>query len=313
MRFVTGRLRIASVSIAVLALALLGVCKAADISHMPIGDEAAGFIIIAGELNQGDETKFNLTAQRYTKGAVLLASPGGNLVAGIEIGRIIRLRNFVTGVAPRTRCASACALAWLGGTQRFMSSTSLIGFHTASVVDRGKTTESGLGNAIVGAYLTTLGLPLSAVIYIAKSPPDDITWLNVHDAKRVGIDVSLLDLSPQSSSKDPQPLPSNEQSEQAKEDAPILQKVPQLRPSERWVVVASRGDLNEAISIARDYKQTFPETRVFRSENGQYGVTIGQFDIDQNPGLIIELVQSSRIPKDSYSTPGKRFVGIAWQ
>jgi len=205
MRLVTGIFRTSSLLVAVLALALTGVCKAADISHMPIGDGSAGFIIVAGELNQSDEKKFNLIAQRYTKGAVLFVSPGGNLVAGIEIGRIIRLCNFATGVAPKTRCASACALAWLGGTQRFLSSTSLIGFHAASVVDKSGATESGLGNAIVGSYLTTLGLPLSAVIYIAKSPPDEITWLNVSDAKQVGIDVSLLDLTPPGSSKEPKP------------------------------------------------------------------------------------------------------------
>jgi hypothetical protein len=311
MRLVTGVLRVSSLSVAVLGIALIGVCKAVDISHMPIGDGSAGFIIIAGELNQGDEKKFNLVAQRYTKGAVLFASPGGNLVAAIEIGRIIRLRNFATGVAPKTRCASACALAWLGGTQRFLSSTSLIGFHAAYVVEKGAATESGLGNAIVGAYLTTLGLPLSAVIYIAKSPPDEITWLNVSDARQVGIDVSLLDLTPPDSLKDREL--SIEQSESAKADVPTLQKVPELRPSERWVVVASRGDLDQAISIAREYKPRFPETRVFKSENGQYGVTVGQFDISQNPGLITGLVEANQIPKDSYLTPGKRFVGIAWQ
>ena len=159
MRLVTGMFRTSSLSVALLALALSGVCKAADISHTPIGDGSAGFIVVAGELNQGDEKKFNLIAQRYTKGAVLFVSPGGDLIAGIEIGRIIRLRNFATGVAPKTRCTSACALAWLGGTQRFLSSTSLIGFHAASVVVKDRARESGLGNAIVGAYLTTLGLP----------------------------------------------------------------------------------------------------------------------------------------------------------
>jgi hypothetical protein len=311
MRLITGMFRTPSLSVAVLTLALSGVSKGADISGAPIGEGSAGFIVVAGELNQGDEKKFNLVAQPYTKGVVLFVSPGGELISGIEIGRLIRLRNFATGVAPGTRCASACALAWLGGAQRFLSSTSLIGFHAASIVNNGTATESGLGNPIVGAYLTTLGLPLSAVIYITKSPPDEVTWLNVSDAEQVGIDVSLLDLTPLGSSRDPEPF--KEQTEAAKADAPTLQKVPELRSSQRWLVIASRGDLKQAISIAEEYKQTFPETRVFKSENGQYAVTIGQFDIRQNPALMTGLAESNRIPKDSYSTPGKRFVGIAWQ
>jgi hypothetical protein len=72
----------------------------------------------------------------------------------------------------------------------------LIGFHAASVIENGGARERGVGNAMIGAYLTILGLPLPAAIYITKSPPDESTWLNVNEARQVGIDVSLLDLTP---------------------------------------------------------------------------------------------------------------------
>jgi hypothetical protein len=289
---------------------------AADISHVPMGDKASGLIIITGRLNDGDEKRFNLVMQRYSKGAVLLMSPGGNLLTGLEIGRIIRMRNFATGVAPETRCASACALAWLGGTQRFMSSNSLIGFHAVSIVDKGAITETGLGNAVVGAYLTTLGLPLSAVVYISKASPDQITWLNLEDAKRVGIEVTLLDLAEAGLSAT-QNIPDEERIERSKEthNTTIISpnRMPPLKASERWLVVASRADLKESISIAQQYKLRFSETRVVKSENGQYGITIGRFDMTKGPEVMKHLIEEKRIPQDSYLTAGKRFLSIAWQ
>ena len=40
-----------------------------------------------------------------------------------------------------------------------------IGFHAAYVVQSGIASETGSGNALVGAYLANMGLPDSAVIY----------------------------------------------------------------------------------------------------------------------------------------------------
>ncbi|PVE21427.1 hypothetical protein DC522_26765 [Microvirga sp. KLBC 81] len=89
--------------------------KAADIRHSRISDDA-GFIVVEGTLEQGDEQRFDAAVQQYSKRAVLFQSEGGALSAGIRMGEIIRMKNLSPGVAPGTMCASACALAWLGGT-----------------------------------------------------------------------------------------------------------------------------------------------------------------------------------------------------
>ena len=88
------------------------------------------------------------------------------------------------------RCASACALAWLGGTPRFMGDGALVGFHAAYVQQGGQPTENGVGNALVGSYLTQIGLSDNAVIYITKAAPTGMTWLNYRDAEQIGIDVA---------------------------------------------------------------------------------------------------------------------------
>lgn len=58
-------------------------------------------------------------------------SEGGNLMAGLEIGRAIRLKGFDTLVPDKMYCASACALAWLGGKTRWAGPGDHSTFHAA--------------------------------------------------------------------------------------------------------------------------------------------------------------------------------------
>jgi hypothetical protein len=116
--------------------------------------------------------------------------PGGSAVAGIQIGESIRLKGFTTVVAGNARCASACAIAWLGGTPRLMSAEARVGFHAAYSSETGQ--ETGVGNALVGAYLNKIGLSYSAVIFITQAAPNSMTWLSIADAGKRGIDVEPL-------------------------------------------------------------------------------------------------------------------------
>lgn len=155
-------------------------------------DDELTVIIIEGDFVLGDERKFADAAISTPDALVVLGSNGGNLYAGIEIGTAIRLKGFTTLVPDNTRCASACALAWLGGRIRAMGTTAEVGFHAASNADNGQVTSSG--NALVGAYLSKIGLPSAAVVYITEPPPNSIRWLTATDAAKYGIDVKVLSL-----------------------------------------------------------------------------------------------------------------------
>lgn len=146
-----------------------------------------------GEIKLGDENIFNALTPDCRGGGVLLKSDGGSLEAGLRIGELIREKGLETAVAFEARCASACALAWLGDTKRYMSTSSWIGFHAAYTLnDLGNADESGLGNALVGAYVTTLGLPKDAVIFAASARPAEMNWLSAEHALQFGIDVVVL-------------------------------------------------------------------------------------------------------------------------
>lgn len=172
------------------AVAICGArTEAAVISIVP--SDATATVTVDGTLTPDDGDQFRAKTNALTKAVVVLNSDGGSVTAGIMIGEAIRLKGFHSVVVGR--CVSACALAWLGGTPRSMVAGAEIGFHAAYNPNTGQ--ETAVGNAVVGAYLTKIGLPYEAVIYVIKAPPKSVSWLTSSEAKQRGIDVTLVDKS----------------------------------------------------------------------------------------------------------------------
>ena len=149
-------------------------------------------ISIDGPIEYRDDVEFRLKSFGSKKAIVALISPGGNLDAGLSIGKQIRTSGYSTLVGAKL-CASACALAWLGGERRYMTSNANIGFHAAYISQNNFARESGMGNALVGSYLAKLGLGDDAIIFITSAPPEYLNWLDFRSAQQIGIDVLLVD------------------------------------------------------------------------------------------------------------------------
>jgi hypothetical protein len=164
----------------------------AEIKIDPASPKEFPAILISGVFEDGDDKKFTALALDIDNAMVLFESPGGNLLAGLNIGRAIRLKEFATAVDAGVECASACGLAWLGGIKRYAHPDARIGFHAAYIENNGQATETGAGNALVGAYLNQLSLPQSAIVYLTSAPPHDMEWLPLQEARNYGIDLEMI-------------------------------------------------------------------------------------------------------------------------
>jgi hypothetical protein len=148
-------------------------------------------IAIVGEILSGDDKRFETVAGSAAHALVTLSSPGGNLFDGLIIGATIHDRGYSTFVGPGNQCASVCGSIWLGGRRRFLAPSSKLGFHAAFNSRTGQ--ETGEGNAILGAYLSQLGLSYAAIAYVTKAGPADATWLSAADANELGIEYQVID------------------------------------------------------------------------------------------------------------------------
>lgn len=178
----------------VVSLALAFPALGADISTQPFQSGDGVIIRVSGQFDAGDDKKLTRALlETHGQQVVVFESPGGSLLAGLAMGRAIRIQGAHTAVDDGAACASACGLAWLGGVRRLMGHSAKVGFHAAYYVDdQGRAIETGQGNALIGAYLNQLGLSEKAVLYITQAAPAEMTWLNFDDADDLGIPVRPL-------------------------------------------------------------------------------------------------------------------------
>jgi hypothetical protein len=169
------------------ALAVLPSSMPAMGATITVAEEGPGAVHVIGQINFEDGGRFSQLTQTLSIGTyVVLNSPGGNAVAGLEIGRIIRARGFIP-VALR-KCLSACATAWLGGKVRHADNWGAVGFHNVYDASRDDT-PSGVGNALLGAYLRDLGLSDAAIEFMTAKGATGMAYLNTETAARLGIKV----------------------------------------------------------------------------------------------------------------------------
>lgn len=150
------------------------------------------FISIVGDIADGDLAKFRRLAVAHDDAVVFLASRGGLTAEALEIGKIIRIKGYDTFVGADSPCASACALIWLAGQTRYLDKGARVGFHATYVEHDGRKAESGVGNAVVGNYLTQLNLSQRAIMFATEAGPDNLNWLTLDNAASVGIAASPL-------------------------------------------------------------------------------------------------------------------------
>ena len=171
-----------------LAIFASSTISAAEITLYPDEKGGAAIIFVVGEIRPGDDEKFKKIAATTNNAIVSLNSAGGTIAAAMEIGKVIRLRDYTTAVDKSDSCASACALIWIAGAQRFIFEGGKVGFHASYLDSEGKQIETGVGNALVGHYLSQLGFGQRAVIFATAAPPDKILWLDSQNSISAGIE-----------------------------------------------------------------------------------------------------------------------------
>ena len=167
---------------------------AADIAVQDLPQTGGVKIItVIGELQSGDDKQFTNIAVQAKGAVVVFNSPGGSVPAAIQIGKAIRLKGFATLVPDGSLCASACALAWLGGTSRYMTLSAKVGFHAAYINNSGEKQVSSVANALIGSYLNGLGYSEDAIAFFTSAPPEALQWLTFEESARLGIEVRSFD------------------------------------------------------------------------------------------------------------------------
>ena len=126
---------------------------------------------------------------------VAFSSPGGHVDQALIIGEILRSRGLKAAVATydaegRMRpsyCASACVLAYAGGTVRIGVPGSALGVHRFRTDGSGRdpVAETQRTAGVILGYMTRMGVASS--VMEAMSATDDIRWLTPQQAMAMNL------------------------------------------------------------------------------------------------------------------------------
>jgi hypothetical protein len=163
------------------------------------GGDSGRVLAVSGRIGPAAATWFRSQlddAKLRTGDTVAFSSPGGNVDQAIIIGEEIRARGLKAAVATfdadgRMRpsyCASACVMAYAGGTARIGVPGSAFGVHrfTTQGPGRNEVAETQRAAGLILGYMTRMGV--SSSIVEAMSASDDIRWLTPQQA----VDMKLV-------------------------------------------------------------------------------------------------------------------------
>jgi len=153
-------------------------------------DEDCEWITVSGEIDRETPTLLQRTQDncwKKIKRAKVnrawwnLDSPGGDLDAAMQVGRIIREQEGIVTVYNHAQCVSACVFVLLGGVDRFVFGT--IGLHRPYSTDMPSTADEagkeyrGM-RAKLQSYLREMNIPDRLLDAMNAVGPQQIRWLS---------------------------------------------------------------------------------------------------------------------------------------
>nr|WP_246727390.1 hypothetical protein [Rhizobium leguminosarum] len=152
-------------------------------------NDGGRLLVIKGEFEPSDDPmKLVAEYSQYQPNVISFDSNGGSVVAAIKIGRAIRALSANTVQIRSTQCASACALAFIGGVKRSAEAGS-IGVHQASFSDDAAldsktavTTVQIMTGEIIG-YLSDMGVSPNLLRLSLSIESSDMRYLTTAEMR----------------------------------------------------------------------------------------------------------------------------------
>ncbi|PDT32296.1 hypothetical protein CO660_00215 [Rhizobium sp. L9] len=293
-----------AVSFGLLSVMLLAVEPAqAQITYDHLilpGDKAV--LIVKGEFEQSDDPSRLVSEFLQLKPSfITFQSPGGNVVAAMKFGRMIRALGADTLQIRSSECASACALAFIGGVHRSAEAGS-IGVHQSSFAEDAGFDRNTAVSAVqamtaeIIKYLGEMGVSSDLLQISLSVDSADMRYLTSSEMVQYRMTTSIdaqIGSEKQDVPSSTPPVTSPSPQEQASATAPDAREQV-LQFVERY---------HNAWSSANETAIPFMR-RAYGSEVNYYGKTLGLEDVMRDKTAFAD-----RWPDRAYSVrPGSEIV-----
>ncbi|WP_165814636.1 SH3 domain-containing protein [Labrenzia sp. 011] len=160
------------------------------------GEDGLRFVIVAGTFSIDDDlADFESVIRAHRPKIVGFDSEGGSIFKAMELGRMIRQHGLATVQLRELECASACALAFMGGRSRYAAPGS-IGVHKSSFAPTTPFNKEEAVSAVqdvtadIIGYMVEMGVDPALLQLAFKTEADDIRYLSGREMADFGVTLS---------------------------------------------------------------------------------------------------------------------------
>jgi hypothetical protein len=170
--------------------------------QMIIGNAWALYLSGDIDLNAGDRLENYIARNKVPRESwVILNSPGGSLYGGMALGNIIRKHRLRTDVGARRTnpkqtfdydaggCYSACTLAYVGGSFRFLHNGSHFGIHrfAFSSPQENGTDVAQVASAAIVAHLRSMDIDTDLFTLSTTAGPEEIYEPSLQELQKLNV------------------------------------------------------------------------------------------------------------------------------
>jgi hypothetical protein len=147
-----------------------------------------------GPIVKGDTDRLQRALAAVPPGQRLLGlafdSPGGNVVEGEQLAKLIRARGLAVVIPSNSKCVSACFLLLAASPRRLAASDALVGVHSAS--EEGQETDTSLAvTTLMARVASEMGIPPAIIGKMVSTKAASVEWLTHADL--ISMDVTIFD------------------------------------------------------------------------------------------------------------------------
>ena len=157
-------------------------------------EEFPNKMLISGVIEYDDIKDIIREIELGNYDTIVLNSPGGNLSAGVILGREFRKRNISTVIPSGAVCTSTCAYAFMGGTRRTVELGGRYGLHRPFIMITDEIKDSNplkvwndgmLTGVYVSSYLLEMGMKGElAVLHLVHK---EMKYFTIDELKKYNI------------------------------------------------------------------------------------------------------------------------------
>jgi hypothetical protein len=147
-------------------------------------------LVLEGPIDEraAQRLREELAGRELPTATVVLNSPGGLLLEGMALGRLIRELGYSTSVVRGGVCHSACVFALLGGVYRFAAPQSSIGVHRFSSTSAAVDADTvQVVSASVVNYIRQMGADVDLFERMTRKGSGELLVLSAKELRRLGV------------------------------------------------------------------------------------------------------------------------------